>query len=128
MVTIEDSIQKYFEDLKKGCKNLIDSQSLFNKIKAKEDLFLLDIRRKDDFAKNYIEGSVHCEWSEVIEFIEEDILPKDKKIVVICYTGQTAGQVVGILKALGYDACSLMGGMINGWMKDSMPIEAACST
>lgn len=128
MVAMPDSIKQYFTDLKNGCNNLIDSQSLYKKITAKEDLFLLDIRRKDDFAKNYIEGSVHCEWSEVLDFIEEDILPKDKKIIVICYSGQTAGQVVGILKALGYDACSLMGGMINGWMKNSMPIEAACST
>ena len=62
------------------------------------------------------------------EFIEEDILPKDKKIIVVCYTGQTAGQVVSILRLLGYDACSLKGGMVNGWMKDQMPIEAGCST
>lgn len=128
MVQISNTIQKYFEDLKKGCNNLIDAKSLYDKVSARENLFLLDIRKKDDFAKNYIEGSVHCEWGDVIEFIEEDILPRDKKIVVICYTGQTAGQTVGILKALGYDACSLMGGMVNGWLKNSMPVEAACST
>ncbi len=128
MITTLDSAKKYFDDLKNGCNNLIDCQNLYKSIGAKEDLFILDIRKKDDFAKNFIEGSVHCEWNEVFEFIEEDILPKDKKIIVVCYTGQTAGQVVGILKLLGYDACSLMGGMVNGWMKNSMPIEAACST
>lgn len=68
------------------------------------------------------------EWSEVNKFIEEDILPKDKKIIVVCYTGQTAGQIVGVLKLLGYDACSLMGGMVNGWLKDAMPIESTCAT
>ncbi len=88
----------------------------------------MDIRKKADFAENFIEGSVQCEWDEVFEFIEDDILPKDQKIIVVCYTGQTAGQVVSLLRILGYDACSLMGGMVNGWMKDSMPIEAGCST
>jgi rhodanese-related sulfurtransferase len=38
-------------------------------------------------------------------------LPKDKTIVVYCYTGQTAGQTVGILRLLGYDAVSLNGGV-----------------
>lgn len=123
-----DASKRYFEDLKNGCNNLIDCQSLYKCIGAKEDLFILDIRKKEDFAENFVEGSVHCEWSQVFEFIEEDILPKDKKIIVICYTGQTAGQTVGVLKLLGYDACSLKGGMVNGWMKDDMPIESTCST
>ena len=94
----------------------------------RKTLFILDIRRKKDFAENFIEGSIHCEWADVIDFIEQDILHKDEKIIVVCYTGQTAGQIVSILKLLGYDACSLMGGMVNGWMKNAMPIEAGCST
>lgn len=125
--TLED-VRKYFDDLKSGCNNLIDCASLYKSIGAREDLFILDIRKKADFAENFIEGSVQCEWDEVFEFIEDDILPKDQKIIVVCYTGQTAGQVVSLLRILGYDACSLMGGMVNGWMKDSMPIEAGCST
>ncbi|QSX06350.1 rhodanese-like domain-containing protein [Sedimentibacter sp. zth1] len=128
MVIKQDTVKKYFSDVKNGCNNLIDCQNLYKFIEAKEDMFLLDIRKKEDFAKNHIEGSIHCDWSEVFDFIEEDILPIDKKIVVICYSGQTAGQVVGVLKTLGYDACSLMGGMNNGWMKNSMPIKATCST
>lgn len=128
MTTVLDSTKRYFDDLKGGCNNLIDCQNLYKCIGAKEDLFILDIRKKEDFAKNFIEDSVHCEWKEVFDFIQEDILPKDKKIIVICYTGQTAGQVVAILKLLGYDACSLMGGMNNGWLKEAMPIQAACAT
>ncbi|NLN49703.1 MAG: rhodanese-like domain-containing protein [Clostridiales bacterium] len=127
-MTVLEATKKYFDDLKGGCNNLIDCQSLYKSIGAGNDLFILDIRKKDDFVKNYIEGSVHCEWKDVFEFIEEDILPKDKKIIVVCYTGQTAGQTVAILKLLGYDACSLMGGMANGWMKDSMPFKSTCNT
>lgn len=127
-MTVLEATKKYFDDLKDGCNNLIDCQSLYKSIGAGNDLFILDIRKKDDFVKNYIEGSVHCEWKDVFEFIEDDILPKDKKIIVVCYTGQTAGQTAAILKLLGYDACSLMGGMANGWMKDSMPFKSTCNT
>ena len=128
MSTILEATEKYFDDLKNGCNNLIDCASLYKSIGAKENPFILDIRKKEDFIESAIEGSVQCEWSEVYEIIEEGVLHKDKKIIVVCYTGQTAGQVVSILRLLGYDACALMGGMVNGWMKSSMPIEAGCST
>lgn len=46
-------------------------------------------------------------------------LPKDKTIVVYCYTGQTSAHVAAYLKALGYDAKSLLYGvntMSYDWM------------
>lgn len=128
MKAILDASKKYFDDLKDGCNNLIDCQSLYKSIGAGEAPFILDIRKKDDFTENSIEGSIHSEWKDVFDFIEGDALPRDKKIIVVCYSGQSAGQVTAILKLLGYDACSLLGGMDNGWMKNSMPIEAGCST
>ena len=120
-------MKTYFDDLKKGCNNLIDCESLYNKINTKEKMFILDIRKSEDFSKGHIEGAIHSDWIEVWDFIIEDVLPKDEKIIVVCYTGQTAGQVVSILKVLGYDACSLKGGMVNGWNKVDMPIKAGCS-
>lgn len=126
MKDLKEAVQVYFEELKKGCNNLIDCQGLFKKINGKEKLFILDIRKKEDFEKGHIENAVHSEWPEVWDFIDEDALPRDEKIIVVCYTGQTAGQVVSILKLLGYDACSLKGGMMNGWDKDNMPIKAGC--
>ncbi|WP_432664139.1 rhodanese-like domain-containing protein [Wukongibacter baidiensis] len=128
MEAIHSGVEKYFLELRRGCNNLIDSQQLKERIVAGEKLFLLDIRRKSDYDKGHIEGSFHAEWPEVEDFIKEGVFRKDEKIIVICYTGQTAGQIVSILKVLGYDACSLMGGMMNGWLKGHMPIQAGCST
>lgn len=128
MGTTLEVTRQYFDDLKDGCNNLIDCQALYKNIGAGENMFILDIRKEDDFTGNSIEGSIHYEWENVFDLIEDEVLPKDKKIVVVCYTGQSAGQITAILRLLGYDACSLLGGMDNGWMKNSMPIEAGCST
>lgn len=128
METINAGVEKYFSDLKKGCNNLIDSNQLKERMVEGEQLFLLDIRRKADFDKGHIEGSYHAEWAEVEDFIKEGVFSKDEKVIVICYSGQTSGQIVSILKVLGYDACSLMGGMMNGWLKGHMPIQASCNT
>jgi hypothetical protein len=44
-------------------------------------------------------------------------IPPDKDAVVICYTGQTAGQATAALNMLGYDAYSLLFGM-SAWTND----------
>lgn len=126
MSIIDDAVMKYFDDCKKGCNNLITSQALYEAIQKKEKMFILDIRKPEDFAENHIDGSANIFWNEVGDFI--DVLPKDEKIIVICYSGQSAGQVVSLLKVLGYNACSLKGGMMNGWIQDSLPVTAGCGT
>jgi rhodanese-related sulfurtransferase len=56
------------------------------------------------------------------------MLPMDKKVVVYCYSGQTAGQTVAALRLLGYDAVSLKGGMgvgsndPLGWSNKGYPV------
>ena len=55
-------------------------------------------------------------------------LPKDETFVVHCYSGQTAGQAVAILRLLGYDAVSLKSGMGtpatggSGWANEGFPV------
>ncbi len=126
MSQIESAVNMYFEQCKKGCNNLIAPKELYSLIESNEKPFILDIRKKEDFDDEHIENSVNIFWYEVGDFL--DVLPKDEKIIVICYSGQSAGQVVSLLRVLGYNACSLKGGMMNGWLKDSLPIEAGCGT
>ncbi len=121
-------ISSYFEDLACGKNNLIISDDLLDMIDKKEKLFIIDIRAKADYDEKHIPTSVHCPWSEVGEWIEDDVFKKDEHIVVVCYSGQTAGQTVGILRSLGYNACSLKGGMNTGWQNDNLPLEASCGS
>ena len=44
-------------------------------------------------------------------------IPPDQEVVVVCYTGQTAGQVTAVLNMLGYEASSLLFGM-SSWTSD----------
>jgi len=80
----------------------------------KSKLFLLDIRKKEDFEKGHIEGATHVDFAAVAVPDNLKKLPKDKKIVVICYTGNTAAQATTILRMLDYDAVVLKYGMM-GW-------------
>jgi rhodanese-related sulfurtransferase len=87
----------------------------------------LSVRKAEDYAKGHIEGALNIPFGKGMEQ-QFGMLPKDKKIVVYCYTGQTAGQVVAGLRLLGYDAVSMHSGMgtpatgTAGWLNKGFPV------
>ncbi|MBS4032523.1 MAG: rhodanese-like domain-containing protein [Clostridiales bacterium] len=82
---------------------------------------VIDIRSAEHFAEGHIEHSVHSPWSKFGDLLEG--LPTNRPIVVACYSGQTAGQTVGILRMMGYDAYSLFYGVRDGYVaKDNLPL------
>ena len=87
----------------------------------------LSVRKAEDFANGHIEGAINIPFAKGMEQ-SFNTLPKDKKIIVYCYSGQTAGQTVAVLKMLGYDAVSLNAGMgiaatgTAGWANKGFPV------
>ncbi|MEJ7620579.1 MAG: rhodanese-like domain-containing protein [Aquificaceae bacterium] len=83
----------------------ITTQQLLQMIQRGEDFVILDVRTPAEMAvvgptwKNTLRIPMH----EL--FKEENLnkLPKDKKIVVVCHTGDRAAAVVTALRALGFD-------------------------
>lgn len=98
---VKESIYKNYKISEDDLKALMESD---------EDFAILSVRKAEDFAAGHIDGAVNIPWGAGMEQ-QFSTLPKDKKIVVYCYTGQTAGQTVAGLRLLGYDAVSLNGGM-----------------
>jgi rhodanese-related sulfurtransferase len=89
------------------------------------DFYILDIRKPEDYAKGHIEGANNIFWLDLLKDKNLKKLPKDKKILLVCYVGHTSSQVLVILKMLGYDVISLKFGMgkspdekvpISGWL------------
>jgi rhodanese-related sulfurtransferase len=77
-------------------------------------LYLLDIRSADDYQTvGHIEGAMNIPFKDMGVAANLMTLPKDKKIVVICYTGNTAAQTAMILNVLGYDAAVLKYGSMS---------------
>ncbi|MGY0373998.1 rhodanese-like domain-containing protein [Clostridium sp. JNZ J1-5] len=130
---IKNAIAKYYAGLKdvKGttyASYKISEDDAKKLLDAKDPkIVFLSIRSAEDFAKGHIEGALNIPWGKGME-TKFNTLPKDKKIIVYCYTGQTAGQTVAGLKLLGYDAVSLNGGMgtkanaPSGWGNKSFPV------
>ena len=76
-----------------------------------DNVLILDVRKNEDFEKgsiNECKNKINATWENIN--IDELNLPKDKKIYVMCYTGDTSADVAEELEEKGYDAASIEGG------------------
>jgi len=91
------------------------------------DVVFVSVRKADAYAEGHIATATSIPWGKGMNEMFAS-LPADKKIIIYCYSGQTAGQTVAGLKLLGYDAVSLKGGMCVGanaplgWSNKEYPV------
>jgi rhodanese-related sulfurtransferase len=92
-----------------GTKN-ISAEAVYENLNdgdTSNDPYVVSVRSAEDYEKGHIPGAV---WASAKEFFTQDNLaklPTDQQIVVYCYTGQTASQIVSVLRMMGYDAYNM---------------------
>lgn len=130
---VEAAYKAYYSDMagKVGttfANNIIteaEAKKLFDA--GDKNTVFVSIRSAADYAAGHIRGATNIPWGKGMNALFSN-LPARKRIIVYCYTGQTAGQAVAALRMLGYDAVSLRGGMGNasnapqGWANQSYPV------
>lgn len=107
----------------------VTSEAVFNMVTfgSEEEFQLVDVRDPVTFASGHIKGSVNIAYAETANLKKISNLSKDKKIIVICYSGHTASQVVALWNMLGYDAIVMENGM-GSWTKDTTLASAIPTT
>ncbi|HMA59186.1 MAG TPA: rhodanese-like domain-containing protein [Halanaerobiales bacterium] len=103
---VEDAVNGYFANLP-GDNAMIGQEAFVDKLKAGEDLVVLDIRQPDVYNEGHVKGAVNIPWGPDAMPAALDKLPGDETIYVYCYTGQTANQAVGLLNFAGFEAKSV---------------------
>lgn len=85
---------------------------------ADESLYLLDVRREDEYEAWHIDGTANLPVYD--QLLDGDVsglepnlddLPEDREIVVVCVAGITSTRAAAFLREQGYNATSLDGGM-----------------
>jgi rhodanese-related sulfurtransferase len=123
-VFAQDDLAKRLNDvLNKGPEDghwWVSAQELSMWIKTgKTDFIVVDVRPGEtSFKLGHVPGAIHIPYSKIL--VPENLakLPKDKKIVLVCNTGQLQNLPVVPLRVLGYDAATLTLGYAS-WIKDS---------
>lgn len=80
--------------------------------------FILSVRSAAHYTAGHITGAYNIPWNQVAKAENLRKLPRDKKIVVYCYTGHTGAIAATALGVLGFDTVNLKHGMC-GWTKDA---------
>ncbi len=113
---LQQASDKY---LKTNKPLLIEPQEVFQKVVAAVDqaYYLVDIRSDEHYANNHIPGAVHISYADAWRPAKTEFLPRDKKIIVVDYSGHSSSQIAALWSLLGYDAVAMKHGMA-GWSKN----------
>ena len=94
----------------------IDAEALRDLLDENQPVTVLDIRRAEDRAEWAIPGSVHVEAYDALKAGDPDALsdvdlPEGVPVVAVCGAGKTSAIAAEHLRARGFRALSLVGGM-----------------
>jgi len=111
-----DALLEASQEFLKNDIQLIDAAEVYEKVVLEQDLnyFVVDVRSPKSFAQGHIEGAVNIPYNLTAKPNMIANLPKDKTIIVACYSGHTASQTAAFWRMLGYDAIPMQNGMV-GW-------------
>jgi rhodanese-related sulfurtransferase len=107
--------EKFWQVSAEDVKAMIDAK--------KTDFMVVDVRPVPVlYEKGHIPGSIYISTQNVLQPESLAKLPKDKKLILVCVTGQTQNLPVVALRALGYDAWTMKFGMAS-WDKNSVGVK-----
>lgn len=125
---IEAAIADYYKEATTGTfasfhfpvasvKELVDAES--------DAYTILSVRAAADYEAGHIAGAMNIPFGKGMQE-SFDQIPTDKPVIIYCYSGQTASQVLGVLRMLGFEAYNMPGGMGkeggSGWLGAGNPV------
>ena len=86
---------------------------------ADADALWLDVREDDEWEAGHAPGALHIKMCDLPDHLDE--FSNDRRIVVICRSGNRSGKVTAWLVNQGVDAVNMLGGM-QAWERASLPV------
>ncbi len=80
-----------------------------------EEWFFLDVREQSEWNEGHIEWATLIPLGQLVA--RQDELPKDKKIVVVCRSGNRSAQGRDLLLNAGFTEVTSMAGGMNDWIR-----------
>ncbi|MFZ3578486.1 rhodanese-like domain-containing protein [Virgibacillus sp. DJP39] len=90
----------------------ITPAELAMRIRAMEEVNIIDVREKAEVEEGRIIGAKHIPLGQLP--LRKDELDQNKVYIVVCRSGNRSKAASGILEAFGYEVEDMVGGM-NDW-------------
>ena len=89
--------------------------------KRRSEFHLLDVREQDEWDAGHIEGAQHIPLGQLGgRFVD---VPRDRTVVTVCRVGSRSDRAAKGLRAGGYQAENLDGG-VAAWSRAGLPLVA----
>jgi rhodanese-related sulfurtransferase len=84
------------------------------------EVVLVDVRKPYEYEAGRLRGSRHIEMNDLQSQAES--LPRERKLVFYCRSGDRAEMAAEAFRLAGYDAYAMEGG-ITAWAEEGLPLE-----
>jgi rhodanese-related sulfurtransferase len=109
---------------------LSPSQLVAGLNKGNSSIYIIDVRQATDIAGRagyltaHIPTAINIPFQNMTAAVAKDSIPKNKTIITVCYSGQSAAMTTTVLRLLGYNSYNLHGGMA-AWNNATRPSTAS---
>jgi rhodanese-related sulfurtransferase len=86
---------------------------------------LIDVREPDEWRTEHIPGARHLELEQLVS--GSGAIARDVPVVFYCRLGARAALAASAFRRAGYDAYSLVGGIV-AWRTRELPVEPAAGS
>lgn len=104
--------------LNTACPAIVTADNVFQDVSGAKKMYLLDVRTAADFALGHVAGAHNVQIADVLTHMQGVNVANYDKIVVICYTGQSAAWTTAILRMAGYNTAYSMKYGMSSWHSD----------
>ena len=88
----------------------------------RDNALVVDLRPSADFEKGHIPGSKNVQMNQFDPENKQLVAAKALPVVLVCKTGQTAGDAAKRLRKAGFERVHVLDGGIGAWQQADLPL------
>ncbi len=81
------------------------------------NILVVDLRGNKAYSEGHIKGAIQLKYKEILDYFQVKGIPEYDKVVMVCYTGQTASYAASVLQLSGYKNVYAMSMGMCSWNK-----------
>jgi hydroxyacylglutathione hydrolase len=98
---------------------LIDVNTLHQRLAGQESLTVVDVRRDDEWREGHLPDALHLHLGDLPQHLDE--VPRDRPVATMCRSGQRAEIAASMIAATGRQVIAVGKGGVPDWMDRDWP-------
>ena len=101
-----------------NCPAIVKADAVYENVTGANTWYVMDIRTAADFATGRVPGAVNVTRADLLTHAAANDIGSKERVVIICYTGQSAAWSVALLRMSGYTNVYSMKYGMSSWHTD----------